>query len=550
MMRNRSQDVLTLFAALLLALAAGGCAADAPHAHGDGAPHAAHGDDDHADDHGDDDHAAEPAGHGHAHAEDAVEVLTLWGDETQLFVEFPALVVGEPSPFAAHLTRLRDHWALPSGTVTVELSGDAGPVERFSTDGPVRTGLFRPVVRPEHAGVRQVTLRVESHAASEVHDMGTYTVFATRSAANAAAHTHGDAPDGISFLLEQQWPIAFTIAQVEHIDMRPNLSAFAQLALPSNAQTLMTVPREGRVVTVGERFPVVGDAVVAGAPLFAVNVVSSDVGDPAALDLAVDQSALQVTAAQRAVDRLRPLVTQGVVAQRRLDEAESALASAEAASRSARRRRSGVGQSQQVDGGRDVLEVPSPIDGVVAEVLVAPGTWVGEGQPVVRVVNPSRLWLEVRVPEASVSRIREVSGAWFTIGGSDDVHEVSRDALVSIGTEVDPATRTLAVRFAIDDPEGDLYAGMSVEAHLMVGRPQRSVAIPMTAVVDDSGADVVYVQTGGETFERRVVQLGIRDGARVAVLGVEPGEWIANVGAYSVKLASTSTESVGHGHAH
>jgi cobalt-zinc-cadmium efflux system membrane fusion protein len=61
---------------------------------------------------------------------------------------------------------------------------------------------------------------------------------------------------------------------------------------------------------------------------------------------------------------------------------------------------------------------------------------------------------------------------------------------------------------------------------------------------------VVYVQTGGESFVRRPVELGARDGAYVAVQGVEAGEWIATQGAYSVKLASTSTESVGHGHGH
>jgi cobalt-zinc-cadmium efflux system membrane fusion protein len=50
---------------------------------------------------------------------------------------------------------------------------------------------------------------------------------------------------------------------------------------------------------------------------------------------------------------------------------------------------------------------------------------------------------------------------------------------------------------------------------------------------------------------RRVVRLGVRDGASVEVLsGVAPGEWVVSRGAYSVKLASTATESIGHGHAH
>ncbi|MFU8804974.1 MAG: efflux RND transporter periplasmic adaptor subunit, partial [Bradymonadaceae bacterium] len=59
------------------------------------------------------------------------------------------------------------------------------------------------------------------------------------------------------------------------------------------------------------------------------------------------------------------------------------------------------------------------------------------------------------------------------------------------------------------------------------------------------------VQLGGEEFARRPVKLGIRDGAYVEVLtGIEPGEWVVATGAYSVKLAGASGDSIGHGHAH
>ena len=35
--------------------------------------------------------------------------ITLWTDKTELFVEFPALVVGKNSRFAAHFTVLDKH---------------------------------------------------------------------------------------------------------------------------------------------------------------------------------------------------------------------------------------------------------------------------------------------------------------------------------------------------------------------------------------------------------------------------------------------------------
>ena len=103
----------------------------------------------------------------------------------------------------------------------------------------------------------------------------------------------------------------------------------------------------------------------------------------------------------------------------------------------------------------------------------------------------------------------------------------------------------------IDNGRGELFAGMSVQAHLIVDAPRVNVAVPKSAVVHDNGQDVVFVQLGGETFARRVVRLGLRDGEMIEVQdGVLAGEWVVAEGAWSVKLAASSTAAIGHGHAH
>jgi membrane fusion protein, heavy metal efflux system len=507
------------------------------------------------DDHGhahDDGHEHEPDdahGHGHEH-EGAYEVVTRWGATTQLFVEFPALVVGEDSPFAAHLTRLRDHAAIDSGTVVVELHGGAHPIERFTVEQPAVAGIFRPIVRPAHAGPRRVTLRLDSSAASEVHELGELTIYSTRSQADAAAGE--EEPAGtISYLLEQQWKVSFGLARAEARELRPNIPAFARLSSPPEAESIVTAPRDGRVNAIGGRFPHVGDEVEEGHVIFGLGTAPEDQGDPASLDHAVREAAIGVAAAQREVDRLVPLVEQGVVAQRRLDEANSALSIAESHLSSARRRKRSLGQSQLVGGRGDSLDLPSPIPGTVAEVLVAPGAWVTEGQQLARIVDRDQLWLDVSVPEAYVSELGKVSGAWFQLEGIEGALAVPGSALVSVGTEIDAQTRTLPVRFQIDNVGRELFAGMTTQAHLFVDAPQLTTAIPVEALVEDGGADVVYVQTGGESFERRMVKLGIRDGDYIAVLdGVAPGEWVVARGAHSIKLASSSTAAIGHGHAH
>ena len=512
------------------------------------------------DDHGSEGHTAHGAGghddHGSGGHDDhggerPSEVVTLWGETTQLFVEFPALVVGEESPFAAHLTMLADHRALDAGTVVVELSGGSSPAERFAVNSPSRTGIFRPVVRPDHIGVRRVVLRLQTPSVLEVHDMGEFTVFRTVEEAESAAVEGHDEEGAISFLLEQQWQIPFGIEVVELRRLRPNFPAFATLTYPSDAETIVTAPRRGRVAAAAEHFPVVGLEVAAGDDLFSLSLGPQEATDPASLDLAVDEASIRRDATQREVDRLEPLVEQGVVAERRLDQARSALSEAQAQLRSARRRRGSFGQSQRVEGNGDSLMVPSPIPGTLVELYVAPGVWVSEGQPVARIVDRHRLWLDIAVPEVHAGRIHDAPGAWFQFDSFDETFEVTAADLVAVGTEIDRQTRTVPLRFRIANGTHALFAGMSTQAHVLAGSPRRGAAVRADAIIDDGRTEVLYVQTGGETFERRQVVLGIRDGEYVEVIdGVTPGEWVVTRGVYSVKLASSSTETIGHGHAH
>lgn len=495
-------------------------------------------------------HAHDESGHGHGHGHDgASEAVTRWGETTQLFVEFPALVVDEASAFAAHFTRLADHQPIAEGTVVVELTA-AGTTERFSVEAPTVPGIFRPEVTPTRLGPHTVVITLSGARDNERHELGTFTVFPSRSQADAAAEEE-DAGDEIGYLLEQQWKVPFHLEAVEARPMRPNVTAFARLTLPNDAEATVRAPKSGRLVSAAGHFPKAGQVTRGGERLFTLSLAPTGGADPASLDLAVDRATIQVEAAQREVDRLAPLVTQGVVAQRRLDDAKSALSQAEAALRSATRRRNNLGQSQRVGGRGEDLPVPAPIGGAVTEVFVAPGAWVTEGEPLARVVSRERLWLDVGVPEAYLPELGSVSGAWFRLDAVEKTFELGPDALVSVGAEVDAAARTLPVRFVVDNADGRLFAGMTTLAHLIIDTPRTVPAVPMTTIIDDGGTDVVYVQTGGEAFVRRPVRLGIVDGTFVELTaGVSPGDWVVTRGGWQVRLAAQDPGAIGHGHAH
>ncbi|MFN7142023.1 MAG: efflux RND transporter periplasmic adaptor subunit, partial [Limisphaerales bacterium] len=77
------------------------------------------------------------------------------------------------------------------------------------------------------------------------------------------------------------------------------------------------------------------------------------------------------------------------------------------------------------------------------------------------------------------------------------------------------------------------------------------ISIPESAIVEEEGRPIAFVQLSGETFEKRDLTLGIRGGGRVQVLeGIEEGERVVSRGAYAIRLASVSNVIPAHGHAH
>ena len=107
------------------------------------------------------------------------------------------------------------------------------------------------------------------------------------------------------------------------------------------------------------------------------------------------------------------------------------------------------------------------------------------------------------------------------------------------------------IRRVFPRPDPRLRIGQSVTARVFTGEEQDALVVPAGALVNDAGADVVYVQTGGERFERRLVRVGLRDGEHVAIEeGLAPGERVVTRGAYLVHLAAGAPAETGHGHAH
>ena len=93
--------------------------------------------------------------------------------------------------------------------------------------------------------------------------------------------------------------------------------------------------------------------------------------------------------------------------------------------------------------------------------------------------------------------------------------------------------------------------GSFMEVEIAYGEAKKCILIPEASLLEDYGSYSVIAQLSGESFERRPVKIGRRNGEYVAVKeGLKAGEVVVTKGAYQVKMASMSGTTPAHGHDH
>ena len=78
-----------------------------------------------------------------------------------------------------------------------------------------------------------------------------------------------------------------------------------------------------------------------------------------------------------------------------------------------------------------------------------------------------------------------------------------------------------------------------------------ALVIPYSSLIEEQGNYYAYVQTSGEGFQKRELELGVNDGIYVQILsGIKKNERVVTKGAYQIKLATMSGKMPAHGHEH
>jgi multidrug efflux pump subunit AcrA (membrane-fusion protein) len=490
--------------------------------------------------------------------------MTVWTDRLEFFVEHPLPVVGQPATLTTHVTSLAGFAPRAAGPARFIFRREgAEPVEHVEP-APARPGIYAPRIAFPSAGEWRAAVAIPGESGEEVVELGPIRAHASGAEAEAAAAALPEPPQGTALLKEQQWMLGIEVEPARKATLTARRRVPGDVSALPGARAGVTPPVAGRLLAApGKPLPSLGERVDAGQVVALVQPAFSDFAVRLVeADAEIVRAKLALDLAELNFARVEKLARDAFKSAREREEAEFGVRAARArhdaalAVRESYRRSGAV--SPAGDGGAGdgppAFAMRAPIAGVVTEVAAAAGEHVSPERPVLTVLASERVLIEARVPEVDLDLVSAGGEALYEtphVHGTLVPILAGGGRLVLPGLEVDHETRTASLVYEVPNPEGRLRVGMCLVLELETARRASCVAVPASAIVEEAGQPIAFVQVSGETFEKRHLKLGIRDAGRVEVLsGLSAGDRVVTRGGYAIRLAAASSILPDHGHAH
>ena len=483
--------------------------------------------------HKEDTHAHNPDG---SHVGDETPRLDhiIWSDKTELFVEFPVLIVGQPSKLAAHFTVLDKHQPVHEGSVTVSLiKGDKGI--RATVEAPSSPGIFSPIIQPKTAGLQQLVFDLSTPQYTDKIVIEDVMVYANLEEAKKALGEVGE-DASISFLKEQAWKIDFQTAQVVKGEIYDVINSSGVWQPAQGAVKTMVATANG-TVNYSTTNLTEGTEVKQGQLL--LNVSSQGLASNN-LSAEVAKAKAKLDQAISEYNRKKELYQSKIIPKAEFEKVESNYIIVKSQYRSI---------ASGVSGGSK--EIRAPFTGFIRFINVAHGDYVEQGAVLISVASEQSKVLKSQVSPTYGLTMQNIQGVWYQTENGDwkSISE-SEGEILSISKDVERDSPLISVYAKVNDditmPDGSL-----TQVQIAMGNAEQVTLVPESALLEDFGSYSVIVQLSGESFERRPVKIGKRNGENVEVLkGLQVGEVVVTTGAYQVKMASMSGSTPAHGHEH
>ena len=396
-----------------------------------------------------------------------------------------------------------------------------------------------------------VYLNKHSDAGFEAHSKDTQNAVHAAAAsdgksASTAASSAAANADSVTISTADQHQGGIVVAPVEVRPVARTLTVAGQIGMDEKNTSQVGVIADGPIVAVKV---LQGDHVQKGAVLGELHshMVHETAGALAQAYAAVDKARGAVQFAQQQQARYSHLYSiqaasleESQQADQNLVQAKNQLIDAQA---SLRMEREHLSELLQVDPetltpnnlyNRELVPIRSAVDGVVVSRNVTVGQVVNTGYVAFTVTNLSTVWATAAVNEKDLSLIHMGARATLTTQGYPNSTFEGRVDMV--GDTLDPQTRTVPVRIAIQNHEARLRPGMFASVQIAEPQTTTAVFVPEDALQEINGHVVVFVTPDGKRFRAQAVNVGLHAGDKAEITsGLGSGDRIAVSGAFMIK---------------
>ena len=271
----------------------------------------------------------------------------------------------------------------------------------------------------------------------------------------------------------------------------------------------------------------------------------------AQLDAAAAKAAFD--AQQKVYDARKALFDQGALPRRDLDTAEVVLAQARSQNEQTQRQladlnRLGKDQTMKSASGQlsaakgnylnakaqlSYSEIRSPIDGVVTDRPLYEGELAAASQPILTVMNTSKLIAKAHIVESEAVLLKAGNEARIEIPSAD---EPIKARVMLVSPALDPGSTTIEVWIEALHPGPELKPGMNVSIEAVANSVKDALVVPVSAVFKSAeGADYVLVAGSDNKARQTPVKLGIHNKQLAQIeSGLKEKASIVTVGGYGV----------------
>ncbi|EHR71313.1 RND family efflux transporter, MFP subunit [Burkholderiales bacterium JOSHI_001] len=332
-------------------------------------------------------------------------------------------------------------------------------------------------------------------------------VLAGAPAAAAAASGSASAPGGGG----GSGPVAVEVARVQTLRMVDDTQAVGSLRA---SQSVVLRPEvAGRIAKLGFAD---GQRVKRGQMLVQL--------DDTLQRAQLQQADAQAGIARTNLQRTRDLVAQNFVSQSALDQTAANLEVAEA--------QVALARAQLAR-----MKLMAPFDGVAGIRAVNVGDYVKDGADIVALEDLSSVWVDFRLPERYLSRLRvgqPVDLALDSLPGQE-----LKASVQALDAQLDANGRSVLVRARLANPQGQhgpvLRGGMFARARVVFEVREQALVVPEEALVPMGDRQflikVVDGPQGGKVSQKVEARIGARVPGKVEVLqGLQAGDTVVLAG--------------------